>query len=121
MAIPRPEPGTGKWWVVAILGCTVAVALISWGQLSGSADRVTGMTVSYRVVDAKSVTVTFDVHKRRDLAAVCTVRAIDERFGTVGSLDVPIPPVDAPASNHTVTIRTTSLAVTGAVHVCRAA
>lgn len=119
MAIPRPEPGTGKWWAIGIIGCTAGVALISWGQLAGTADRVIGMTVSYRVVDAQNVTVTFDVHKRRDLAAVCTVRALDERFGTVGSLDVAIPPVDAPASAHTVTIRTTSLAVTGEVQKCR--
>ena len=25
MPLPRPAPGTGRWWVIGIVGCTAAV------------------------------------------------------------------------------------------------
>jgi hypothetical protein len=30
MPLPRPAPGTTRWWVVGTLGCLLAVGVIVW-------------------------------------------------------------------------------------------
>ena len=43
------------------------------------------------VVDDRSVQVDFDVHRPEGQAVTCVVRALDQAFGTVGTLEVRIP------------------------------
>lgn len=114
----RSSTSTTRWWVIGILGCALGVLAIAWLQFSGSADRVTFTTVSYRVESPEAVEVRFDVAKASTVAARCEVRALNGRFGVVGSTQVTIPASPEPSTGHTVTVRTTSLAVTGLVHSC---
>ena len=121
MRLPRPAPGTGKWWAVGVIGCGLAVIAIVWIALASNAGRITSTTVSYQVVDNRSVVVDFDVTVEPGTALVCEVRAMAANFAVVGSVEVPVPPSSELTSSHRATVRTASLAVTGIVYGCRRA
>jgi hypothetical protein len=118
MPLPRPAPGTGRWWVVGIVGCAVGVALAVWLGLAYSLGQVTWTDTGYRVVDDRTVEVDFDVHRSAGQAVQCRVRALDQGFGVVGVLDVAIAPSPERSVHQHVTVRTTSRAVTGTVESC---
>jgi uncharacterized membrane protein len=120
MAMPRPSPGTGKWWAIGVIGCSLAVAFIVWFGITTTANQMSATTISYHVVDERSVTVDFDVHRRPGTALVCEVRALAQNFGVVGSVRVPIPASTQTTTSHSVTVKTASLAVTGVVESCEA-
>ncbi len=118
MGMPRPAPGTGRWWVVGVLGCGVAVALIVGVNLSGAGARVSATTTAFKVLDDASVQVSFDVTKPPEVRVTCTIRAVDSHFTAVGSAQVDVPPA-AEATTHLVGIvRTTTRAVSGVVQDC---
>jgi hypothetical protein len=118
MPLPRPAPGTGRWWVVGIVGCAIGVALAVWLGLSYSLGQVTWTDTGYRVVDDRTVEVDFDVHRSPGEAVHCRVRALDQRFGVVGVVDVAIPAGQQRSVHQHVTVRTTARAVTGTVDTC---
>ena len=118
MPLPRPAPGTGRWWVVGIVGCALGVALVTWLALANTVGRVTWTDTSYRVVDDRTVEVQFEVHRPRGQAVTCLVRALDQGFGVVGSLEVQVPASSERNVHRKVTVRTTTRAVTGAVRSC---
>ncbi len=117
MPMPRPAPGTGKWWVVGVLGCALMVAVIVWLGLANTRGQVTWVVTSYHVGDTATV-VDFDVHRDPGTAATCTVTALDESFGTVGTRSVPVPASAERSTHLRVTVRTTARAVTGTVARC---
>ena len=119
-APPRPAPGTAKWWVVGIVGVAVGVALAVWLGLSYSVGQVTWTDTGYRVVDDRSVKVDFDVHRPEGQAVTCVVQALDQAFGTVGTVEVRIPAPRSGSVHRQVTVRTTTRAVTGVVGTARA-
>lgn len=118
MPLPKPAPGTGRWWAIGVIGCTLAVVLISWWVLRDASERITATTVGYKVVDDTSVRITFDVSRPPQLAVTCTLRALDGRFTVVGSADVVVPPTAERTVSRVETIRTASRAVTGLVQDC---
>jgi Domain of unknown function (DUF4307) len=120
MPLPRPAPGTGRWWVVGVIGCGIGVALAVWLGLANSVGRVTWVDTGYEVVDERSVRVEFDVHRPPGRAVECRVQALDTTFGVVGVLDVAVPASAARSVHREVVVRTTSRAVTGVVDTCRA-
>ena len=118
MPLPRPAPGTGKWWVVGIVGCTLGTALAIWLALANTLGQVTWTDTGYKVVDDRSVRVDFDVDRAPGQAVTCQVRALDRTFGVVGVIDVPIPPTAQRTVHHQIVVRTASRAVTGVVDSC---
>lgn len=118
MAIPRPEPGTGRRWALSIAATLVVVAAIGWWTLHGFAQQITATTVAYRVVDASQVTVSFDVTRPGGLPVTCTIEAMDGHFTVVGSTDIVIPVTSDRTTHHEGTVRTASRAVTGVVQDC---
>ena len=117
-AIPRPAPGTGRWWVFGTVAIVLAVAGISWVSLHDAGNRITATTVAYDVINDSSVRISFDVTRPPQLSVTCTLRAIDGHFGVVGSADVAIPPGGEGTTHHVATIRTAARAVTGVVQDC---
>lgn len=118
MAVPKPAPGTGKWWV---LGIAVTLAFAGWlgyRELSVAGQRVTAQTLGFEVVDARSTQIRFEVSKPPEVAVVCTVQAQDIRHAVVGSATVDIPPSAERVTQHEATIRTTTPAVAALVHSC---
>ncbi|MGA8978763.1 MAG: DUF4307 domain-containing protein [Pedococcus sp.] len=120
MPLPRPEPGTGRWWVIGTLGCTIGVALAVWLGLANSVGRITFIDTGYEVVDQRSVRVEFDVHRPAGEAVTCRLQALDATFGVVGVLDVQIPASQERSVHREAVVRTTSRAVTGVVDTCSA-
>ena len=118
MPLPRPAPGTGRWWVVGVIGCGLGVALAVWLGLANSVGRVTFIDTGYQVIDDRSVRVEFDVHRPAGRAVDCRVQALDKTFGVVGAVDVAVPASPERSVHREVVVRTTSRAVTGVVHSC---
>ena len=118
MPLPRPAPGNRRWWAIGIAGCVVGTALAVWLGLTMSLGRVTWTDTGYRVVDDRTVEVEFDVHRPAGQAVTCVVRALDQGFGTVGTVEVRIPASGERSLHRQVTVRTTTRAVTGVVREC---
>lgn len=118
MPVPRPAPGTLKWWVVGVIGCTLGVAVAVWLGLAMTSDPVTWTDLGYHVVDDRTVDVTYDVHRPPGRDVTCVVRALDLQFGTVGITEVDVPATSEPSVHRTDRVRTTTRAVTGVVKSC---
>jgi uncharacterized protein DUF4307 len=118
MPLPRPAHGTGKWWVVGVVGCLLGAAVAVWLGLSMSLGKVTWTDTGYRVIDDRTVEVDFDVHRPAGQAVTCVVRALDRGYGTVGTVEVAIPGSPERSVHRQVTVRTTTRAVTGVVKSC---
>ena len=121
MPLPRPAPGTGRWWVVGVVGCTVGAALAIWLALANTLGAVTWTDTAYQVLDDRSVRVEFDVHRAPGQDVTCTVEALDQSFGVVGVLEVPVPASTERSVHQQVVVRTAARAVTGTVRTCSAA
>jgi hypothetical protein len=116
--LPRPAPGTAKWWFVGVIGCSLGIALAVWLGLSATRDQVTWTDIGYHVVDDTGVDVSYDVNRPVGRDVTCVVRALDIHFGTVGSVRVRIPASVQPSVHRETHVRTTSRAVTGVVQTC---
>jgi hypothetical protein len=121
MPLPRPAPGTGRWWVVGIVGCTIGAALSIWLALANTLGAVTWTDTGYHVLDDRGVRVEFDVHRPPGQAVRCTVQAQDAGHGVVGVLEVTVPGSSARSVHQQVVVRTASRAVGGSVKGCDAA
>ena len=121
MPLPRPAPGTLHWWVIGAVGIAIGVAGAIWFGVSATVGLPTFQTMSYKVLGDESVSVSFEVTSPDGDAVSCTVQALARDFSTVGSIDVAIPASadgQGTATERTVTLRTTSRAVTGEVKGC---
>jgi hypothetical protein len=118
MTQTRPAPGTLKWWIVGVIGIGAGIALVVWFALSATVGLPTWQTWAYKVVDDRTVTVTFDVTRPGGQPMTCTVEALDRDFGVVGSARHAVPQTETETSRHTATVRTTTRAVTGRVKTC---
>jgi hypothetical protein len=118
MPLPRPAPGTGRWWVVGVVGCAIGVALATWWGLAASLGQVSYTDTGYEVIDQRSVRVEFDVDRPGGEAVTCRLKALDSTFGVVGVLDVEVPASGERSVHREEVVRTTSRAVTGVVDSC---
>jgi hypothetical protein len=116
--LPKPAPGTLKWWIVGIIGVGGGIALAVWFGLSATLGQPTWQTVTYKVVDDRTVSVSFDVTRPSGQPITCRVHALGADFATVGSVEVHVPQADTDTTREQVTVRTTTRAVTGAVQTC---
>ncbi len=116
--LPRPAPGTTKWWVIGTLGIAAGIALAVWFGLSSTLGQPNWQTTGYKVVDDQNVRVTFEVSRPGGKALTCTVEALARDFSVVGTAQVDVPASSDETSTETATLRTTSRAVTGQVRTC---
>ncbi|HSO65396.1 MAG TPA: DUF4307 domain-containing protein [Ornithinibacter sp.] len=118
MPLPRPAPGTARWWVVGVLGCLVAVGVIVWWAIVSTTGSVRPEVTGYAVESDRSVLVEYDLHRPEGVAVVCRISALDQGKGRVGTVEDAVP-AQGPASVHrAVRVRTSSRAVTGVVDSC---
>ena len=93
-----------------------------WFGIASTVGLASWTTTGYKVLDDQSVRVTFQLNRPADKTTTCTIQALARDFSTVGSLDVAYPPPPAGSgaltTTETVTLRTTSRAVTGEVKTC---
>jgi hypothetical protein len=113
--IPHPAPGDAKRWVAATIGILLGCVLAVWWGLASTVGKPSWTVMSYRVINDRTVDVTYLVSRptRRDVT--CQVQALDRSFGTVGLVEVHVPGSQASSVRRTTRIRTTARAVTGEV------
>jgi hypothetical protein len=116
--LPRPAPGQLKWWVLGTVGILAGVGLAIWFGLSATLGQPSWQTVGYKVVSDQQVRVDFQVYRPGGTALSCTVEALARDFAPVGTSTVQVPASPDETTNETVTLRTTSRAVTGQVTSC---
>ena len=118
MPIPRPAPGTAKWWVVGTIGILLGCAMAVWLGLASTLGKPSAENLGYRVIDDTTVDVTYRVRRPIGRDVTCAIRAMDKGFGTVGLVEVHIPGSDTSSVQRTTRVRTTTRAVTGVVKSC---
>ncbi len=114
----RITPGTGKWWALGIAFTLAFTVFASWRVLSVADQAIDATTTGFKVVDDRTLKLTFDVHKPPQVAVVCTVHAQDRKKNVVGTLSVDIPAATERTTTHEVLIKTTTQAFAGLVHDC---
>jgi hypothetical protein len=116
--IPHPAQGTSKWWVVGTIGILLGCAMAVWLGLASTLGKATAQDIGYRVLDDRTVEVTYRVSRPAGRDVTCVIRALDKGFATVGLVEVHIPGSDASTVERTTRVRTTTRAVTGLVRSC---
>jgi len=104
--------------VLGSIGILVGVALAVWFALAGTLGKATWTNLGYRVVDDRTVDVTYIVSRPVGRNVTCTIRAMDQAFGTVGLVEVAIPGSPDRSAKRTTRLHTTTRAVTGVVKSC---
>ena len=118
MPLPRPAPGTTRWWVIGTLGCLAAVGVIVWWGIVSTVGSVRPEVTGYEVRSDTSIVVEYDLHRPAGTAVVCRITALDGSRNRVGTVDDAVP-ATGPASVHrSVQLRTSVRAVTGVVDSC---
>ena len=118
MPLPRPAPGTTRWWVIGILGCLAAVGVIVWWGIVSTTGSVRPEVTSYKVESDTSIRVEYDLHRPEGIAVVCRISALDGGRNRVGTVEDAVP-AQGPSSVHrVVSLRTSVRAVTGVVDSC---
>lgn len=118
MPLPRPAPGTTRWWVVGILGCLVAVGVIIWWGITSTTGSVRPEVTGYRVESDTAIVVEYDLHRPAGTAVICRVSALDGGRNRVGTVEDAIPAEGAASVHRVVALRTSVRAVTGVVDTC---
>jgi hypothetical protein len=116
--IPRPAPGTTTWRVLATIGIVLGCAAAVWFGLASSLGQPGWTDLGYRVIDDRTVDVTYLLSRPIGREVTCVVRALDRSFGTAGLVQDHVPGSDASSVKRTTRVRTTTRAVTGEVTSC---
>jgi hypothetical protein len=116
--IPRPAPGAAKWWVLATIGILLGCAMAVWWGLASTIGKPSWTVMSYRVIDDRTVDVTYLLARPTRQDVTCVISALDQSFGTVGLVNVHVPGSEASSVQLTTRVRTTARAVTGVVQSC---
>lgn len=118
MPLPRPAPGTTRWWVLGALGGLLAVGVIVWWGVVTTTGAVRPEVTGYAVESDQSVLVEYDLRRPEGVAVVCRITALDQGKARVGTVEDSVP-AGGPASVHReVRVRTSVRAVTGVVDSC---
>lgn len=105
-------------WIILTVAAAAAVVALSWLTVSNSAEDVGYDETGFELVDARTVTVSFQVTPPPNTAVACALQALDEDFGVVGWRVVEYPESDTVTRAFLETIPTVAQATTGTVHSC---
>jgi hypothetical protein len=103
--------------VVIAIAALIVVGVSSY-TLSDTANGIDAETSGFKIADARSVSVTFQVTAPPGTALACVVEADDEQHGIVGWKVVQYPASSAHHRAFTESVPTVGLAVTGLVNTC---
>lgn len=117
MPLPKPAPGTLKWWIIGVVGIGAMVAWVTWFAIASTVGAVSPQVTGYKVESDSLVRVEYQLIRPDDTAVSCVVVALDERKGRAGAVTDDIPAGGSPVQR-TVDVRTSHRAVTGIVESC---
>jgi len=89
-----------------------------WFGLASTVGRPSWTNLGYRVIDDRTVEVTYLVSRPIGRDVTCAIGALDRSFATVGLVEVRVPSSDGSSVQLTTRVRTTARAVTGLVRSC---
>ncbi len=118
MPLPRPAPGTTRWWVVGVLGCLAAVGVIVWWGIVTNTGTVRPEVTGYEVRSDTSIVVEYDLHRPDGVAVVCRISALDGSRNRVGTVEDAVPAQGPTSVHRVVSLRTSVRSVTGVVDAC---
>lgn len=104
--------------IVVVAVAVVVVAAFAWMTWAGAADDVDADATGFELVDAHSVTLSFQFTAPIGSAVACALEAQDEEHGIVGWRVVEFAPSRSHAQAHTESIPTVAAATTGLVNSC---
>ncbi len=104
-------------WLAIALGAVAAV-LLAWMTVASSAEAVDADTTGFRLVDERSVEVSFQFTAPPGRSVACAIEAQDEDHGTVGWKVVEFEASETHGAAFRETIPTTAAAATGFVNSC---
>jgi len=104
-----------------VAGAVFAAVLVGWvvwaglDQANGSLDTV---DVGHKIVDSRTVRVSFQVSMPEGSTASCALQAQNEAHGIVGWKIVEVPASTKYTTSYTEVVRTSEQAVTGLIYRC---
>ena len=104
--------------IVVIAIAAIIVAAVSWYTINDKSNSIDAEATGFRIADARSVSVTFQVTAPPGSSLACVIEADDEQHGIVGWKVVQYPASSAHHRAFTETVPTVGLAVTGLVNSC---
>ncbi len=106
------------FWVTVATAAILSVAVLSWLNVSNSLEDVGFDETGYELVDARTVTVSFQATPPAGTSFACAVQALDEDFGIVGWRVIEYPASEEITRALVETIPTVAQATTGTVQSC---
>lgn len=116
-------PGRKRWgrrgaWAAAAAFVAVFTAWVVWGGLDGTTASVDAVDTAHKVIDDRSVSITFRAALPPGSSASCALQAQNQAHGIVGWKIVDVPESDVRVRSVTSVVNTTELAVTGLIYRC---
>lgn len=112
-----PRARLWRWIGIAAAGA-VTLGVIAWIALGNPAAGVSAEATGYRVVDARTVSLDFQVTAPVGAKVVCVLEADDTEHGVVGWRVVHLAAASGHTQSYTEQIPTVGLATTGLVNTC---
>ncbi|MEX1077778.1 MAG: DUF4307 domain-containing protein [Homoserinimonas sp.] len=105
-------------WIGAIALAIVLAAWVIWVAFDGTDDTVASRDIGHKVVDDRTVRISYDVSMPPGTSAKCALQVQNDTHNIVGWKVVDIPSSDSYTQAFTDTVRTTQLGVTGLIYRC---
>ena len=112
--------GQRRWWLLGGGFVVVATALTIWFGLSSTEGAVTSTDIGFERNGEREIVMIFDVTRPPGTALSCTVTAMDDQYGRVGTKEQAVPASDDETTRVRAAVRTTTTAVTATVKDCAA-
>lgn len=113
------SPHARIWaWIVGVIVTVLVGALLVWMAWGSTAGAVDADATGYQVVDARTVTLEFQVTATVGDGVVCVLEADDEDHGVVGWKVVHLAASTKHTTAYSETIPTVAEATTGLVNTC---
>ena len=109
-----------RWIVItaAVLFAAIFTAWVVWAGLDNGQGSLDARDIGHRLVDDRTVDVTWEVSVTAGTEVSCALQAQNEAHGIVGWKIVDLPASDTYTRQFTETVRTAQRAVTGLIYRC---
>lgn len=105
-------------WTAAAAFVAVFAAWVVWGGLDSTTTSVDAVDTAHKVIDDRSVSITFQIAMTPGDSAACALQAQNEAHAVVGWKIIEVPESDRRSREITSVVNTTELAVTGLIYRC---
>ncbi|TFD68797.1 DUF4307 domain-containing protein [Cryobacterium ruanii] len=105
-------------WGLGGIFVLVLGAWVLWTGLDGASTQIEARNIGHTIIDAHTVSVTFEVALPVNRTASCAVQALNESYSVVGWKIVDLPPSTLYNRSFTEILRTTDLSNTGLIYEC---